>query len=225
VPPEKTGNTILQYFSRRSTDSSPNSEAAYAPDTPSAMATPVRPDTPPIEGVTPRRWFHTAAGEWIDLSKLGPVDWGAVSDKFSNMLTARPRCEPPADIYLKDNYARPGEDTSWCPTGDESATATGETEFVEHCSPEFVDHADDHHPTEYELSSAQLNTPLAYDWRTDAGRAMVRYGRPRDGDTYTRDGNTFHTVGGPPIMQPIELLTRWLDQLPGQLGGANASPS
>jgi len=166
-----------------------------------------------MEGVTPRKWFHTAAGEWIDLSKLGPVDWSVVSTNFSNsmahlqppfreghtaredMLTARPQCEPPVDTYLTDDFARPGEDTSWYPTGDESATAPGETEFVERCSPELVDHAEDQHPTEYELSSAQLNTTLAYDWRTDAGRAAAPYGHPRKGDTYTRDGNTYHTVG------------------------------
>jgi len=179
-------------------------EAAYTPDTPSETAKPVRLDTPPSMDVPPRRWFHTAAREWIDLSKLDPVDWGAVSTNFSNsvahlqppfreghtaredMLTARPQCEPPADISLADDHTRSGEDTSWYPRGDESVMTSGErSQFVKNCAPELVDHADDKHHTEYELSRAQLNTPPAYDWRTDAGRATVPYGRPRNGDTYT----------------------------------------
>jgi len=79
---------MFKYFPRRSTGSPPSStdsEAAPAPDTPSETAKPIRLDTLPSEGVTPRR-FLTAAGEWIDLSQLGPVDWGAVSDNFSKLV-------------------------------------------------------------------------------------------------------------------------------------------
>jgi len=182
--------------------------------------------------------------EWIDLQKLDPVDWSAVSTNFSNsvahlqlpfreghtaredMLTARLQCEPPADTSLADDHVRGGEDTSWYPTGDENAMTAGDTQFVDcplsrptDIPRELVDHADDKHPTEYEPSRAELDTPPAYDKRTD--RAMVPYGRPRDGDTYTRDGNTYYTVGGPSSMPPMELLTRWLEQLPGQLSGTN----
>jgi len=134
---------LFQYFPRRSTDSLPRESeseapapAAAKPRTPRETAGPVRLDTPPSESVPHRGWFHTA-GEWMDLSQLDPVDWGAVFAKFSNSvvhlqppyreghtaredeLTARPQCKPPST----DDHTTPGEEVdrsirSWFTTED-----------------------------------------------------------------------------------------------------------
>jgi len=101
-----------------------------------------------------------------------------------------------------------------------SSIPTGDTLYLD-CAPELVDHTDDKPPP---VESDQ-KTPLAYDWRMEAGSPIAPYGRPRHGDTYTRDGDTYHTVGGPPTMQPMDILTRWLEQLPGQLSGTNVNPA
>jgi len=104
-------------------------------------------------------------------------------------MTARPQLEPPADIFLANDHAETGEDAAWYTTGDEMTT--GDSKVIDYI-PQLVDH------TEGGLSEAQPATTSAYDWRTDAGRAFsaAPYGRPRHDDTYTRDGDTYHTVGG-----------------------------
>jgi len=83
TPTPVVQNTMFKYFPRRSTGSPPDSEvsdseAAPAPDTPSENAKPVRLDTPPSEGVPPRR-FLTAAGEWIDLSQPLTGEWSLIT--------------------------------------------------------------------------------------------------------------------------------------------------
>jgi len=89
-PPVRERNTLHRYYSR-SIDSPPAIEASYrevnyTPKIQNCCKTaayqdvpPVRPATQPSGDDPPRRWFHTAAGEWIDLAKLDPVDWSAVS--------------------------------------------------------------------------------------------------------------------------------------------------
>jgi len=141
-PPVRERNTLHRYYSR-SIDSPPASEpsyreAAYTPRIQNCCKTvaykpvsPVRPAKPPDGDAPPRRWFHTAAGEWIDLDKLDPVDWSAVSANFKNsvahlqlpfreghtakedMLTARPQCKPPADIYFADDHTVVAEEAAW----------------------------------------------------------------------------------------------------------------
>jgi len=185
VPPVRERNTLHQYFERRSTNSPPTSEASYgeAGSTTSVTADyktaqPVCQDVPPSWDGPPRRWFHTAAGEWIDLAKLDPVDWTVVSTNSSNsvaylqppfreghtargdMLTARPQCEPPADIFLANDQAGPGEDAAWHPTGDEITMTAGDTKVVDY-APELIDHTDSRHPTEHELRGTQPATPSA----------------------------------------------------------------
>jgi len=115
-------------------------------------------------------------------------------------------------MFLADDH-RAGEEGSWNPPG-ESAIAEV-TQYLD-CAPELVDHIDD-------KTTLELSTPPAYDWRMEAGREIAPYGRPKHGDTYTRDGDTYHTVGGPPTLQPMDILTRWLEQLPGQLSGTNVN--
>jgi len=82
--------------------------------------------------------------------------------------------------------------------------------------PQLVGH------TEGGLKAAPPSSPPAYDWRTDTGRrpSAHLFGSPQERDTYTRDGDVYHTVGGP-VLRPIDLLTHWLEHLPGQLNGAN----
>jgi len=73
------------------------------------------------------------------------------------------------------------------------------------------------------LGQAPPSLLPTYDWRVDTNRGPSAhpFGSPQDGDTYTRDGEAYHTVGGGTVLQPIDLITRWMDQLPTQLHGAN----
>jgi len=105
-------------------------------------------------------------------------------------ITAQPQQEPMADIFIAIDHAAPEEDILWYPTGNEHTITAGDTKMVENI-PQLVDH------TEGDLSGVQPATPSAYDWRTDTGRgySAAPYGRPRHGDTYTWDGDTYHTVG------------------------------
>jgi len=82
VPPwaVRERDTLHRYF--WDTNRPPSCEANYgeAANTPGVTAEyktaqPARQDTPPPGDGPPRRWFLTAAGAWIDLAQLGPVDW------------------------------------------------------------------------------------------------------------------------------------------------------
>jgi len=125
-------------------------------------------------------------------------------------MTAQTQNEPPADIFIEIDHAKPEKDTAWYSSGDVNTMTTGDNRVVENI-PRLVGR------TEGGRSGASPSTPSAYDWRTNASRGYSAspYGLPRQGDTYTWDGDTYHTVGDPPILQPIELLTRWLERLPG----------
>jgi len=91
VPPVRERNTLHRYF--RSSNSPPSREASYgkASNTPGVTAEhktaqPLRQDTPPTGDSPPRRWFHTAAGKWIDLAQLDPVDWSVASTNLANSV-------------------------------------------------------------------------------------------------------------------------------------------
>jgi len=104
--------------------------------------------------------------------------------------------------------------SDWYPSGDTNTITMGDDRMMEQPSeaPQLVG-----------LGPAPPSFPPTYDWRvdTDRGHSAHPFGSPQDGDTYTRDGEAYHTVGGGAVLQPIDLLTRWLEQLPGQLNGAN----
>jgi len=128
------------------------------------------------------------------------------------MLTARPQCAPPADVYLAEDHARASEDEPIYTPG-ERAIPMGDTKRTD-CA-----RTDDTPPRE----EPDRKSPPAYDWRLEPGNSVAPYGRPKQGDTYTSDGNTYYTVGGPPHMQQMDMLTRWLDQLPKQLSGTHVT--
>jgi len=130
------------------------------------------------------------------------------------VLIAQPRQETPAEILLVNDHEGQGGDATWYPTGDENTLTAGDIKVVDHL-PQLVDY-----------TVRPSATPPAYDWHTDTGRASsaAPYGRSRHGDIYTREGNTYHTVGGSPTPQPLELLTRWLERLLVQLNGTRGSP-
>jgi len=113
-------------------------------------------------------------------------------------MTTRPQLGLPADTFFANSHADPDEEVTGYTTGDEMTSR--DSQVVDHM-PQLVD------STEGGPSGATA-APLAYDWRTNVGRALsaAPYGLPRQGDTYTRDGDTYHTVEVSPIMQPIELL-------------------
>jgi len=84
-------NTLHRYFPHA--DSPPSSEASYTTqgDTSGVTAAhgiagAAHQDTPPTEDCLPRRWFYTAAGEWIDLAKLDPVDWDMACTNLANSV-------------------------------------------------------------------------------------------------------------------------------------------
>jgi len=134
-------------------------------------------------------------------------------------MSAQSPNEPPADVFIKVDDAILEQDTAWYSGGDTNTTCTmGDTRIVEQFSdvPQLVGR------TEGGRRPA-LPSPPAYDWRTDTGRGHSAhpFGSPQDGDTYRRDGDAYHTVGGGAVLQPIDLITRWLEQLPGQLNGAH----
>jgi len=118
-------------------------------------------------------------------------------------------------MYLADDHARAGEEEPRHTLG-ERAIPMGDAKYIA-CAPELDDHTGDTPPR----AEPDRKTPPAYDWRLEPGNAVAPYGRPRHGDTYTSDGHTYHTVGGPPNMQPMDILTRWLEQLLGQLSGTH----
>jgi len=88
VPPVRERDTLHRYF--QNTDSPPRREANYDEegDTPGATETAksTRQNTPPTGDGPPRQWFHMAAGEWIDLAQLGPVDWNVATANLANSV-------------------------------------------------------------------------------------------------------------------------------------------
>jgi len=92
VPPVREHNTLHRYFP--STDSPHSSKASYGDAGSTHGVTAVRKTTQPLrqdiqsaDDDPPRRWFHTAAGEWIDLAQLDPVDWSVASTNLENSVT------------------------------------------------------------------------------------------------------------------------------------------
>jgi len=150
-------NTLHRYFQH--TDSPPSSEASYTTqrDTSGVVAAhgiaqSAHQDTPPTEDGLPRKWFHTAAGEWIDLAKLDPVDWDVACTNLANSVahlqtpcrkghtarsdlndTARPQLEPPADVFLASDHADPGVDTAWYTT--EDRMTSGDSRVLDYVPP------------------------------------------------------------------------------------------
>jgi len=136
-------------------------------------------------------------------------------------MCAQPYNEPPADLVIHIDDAKPEQDT-WYSSGDTATMTTGDSRVVEHKSdapPQLVGR------TEGGPTAAPPSSPFAYDWRTDTdrGHSAHPFGSPQDGDTFTRDGDAYHTVGGGAVLQPIDMITRWLDQMPGRLNGATRS--
>jgi len=223
APLVRERDTLHQYF--RKTDSPPSydTDSEGGATAVHTTAKPACQDTPPTGDGPPRRWFHTAAGEYIDLALLGPVDWNLATTNLAKSVallqppfradqTARAEeiPAPPVDKPYSVDHDTYEKDRAWYPTG-----TAGDIQGGEHTPQLEGEH------TEGGVSGVQP----AYDWRTDTSRrnSTAPYGRPRQGDTYTRDGDTYHTVGDSPTIQPIELLSRWLERLPGQLNGTHRS--
>jgi len=176
VPPVRAHDTLHRYF--RNTNSPPSGEADHMYDEHDTVQ-PARQDAPPTRDGPPRRWFHTAAGEWIDLAQLDPVDWEVASANLANSVallqppsredhTARnveyvTQLEPPAESFITVDRAESVEDTVGYSDRDENTMTAGDSKVVEYI-PQLVDH------TEPSLSGASPSTPSAYDWRTDTGR-------------------------------------------------------
>jgi len=216
TPPERQRNTLHRYY-QRSIDSPPASEASRGDvsHTPRILscckmpeyhtAKPVRPVMQPSED-GPHKRVYTAASEAVSHP---PVREGYIERE--NMSPARLQCAPPADMFLADDHARADEDVPRYTSGGRDIP------MGHNSAPQLVVHAEDTPPRP---EPGQISPP-AYDWRLEPGNAVAPYGRPKQGDTYTGDGNTFDDVGGPPHMQQMNILTRWLDQLPGQLRGTH----
>jgi len=174
VPPVRERDTVHRYF--HNTDSPPRRAANYDDEgeTPGVTATAkyTRQNAPLTGDGPPRRWFHTAAGEWIDLAQLGPVDWNVATANLANSVallqppfredhtaraeetTAEPQQEPPADIAIY--HAVPEEDAVWYPIEEEHTMSAGDAEMVERIPP-LAAH------TEGGRGGGHPSTPSAYD--------------------------------------------------------------
>jgi len=132
--PVRERDTLHRYF--RKTNSPPSydtySEAGYTPGATAdnATAETARHNTPPTGDGPPRRWFHTAAGEYIDLAQLGPVDWNLATLNLAKSVallqppfradqTASAEEIPvsPVDKPCSVDHDISEEDTAWYPTG------------------------------------------------------------------------------------------------------------
>jgi len=86
APPLRERDTLHRYF--RDNNSPPISARRYSED----HSTPVKRETaPPAHQYAPhigppRRWFHTAAGDWIDMKKIDPVDWDVASANLAHSV-------------------------------------------------------------------------------------------------------------------------------------------
>jgi len=236
APPVWERDTLHRYFrdNTRETYSPPSSERRYHEEdnTPGERETapPACQYAPPTG--PPRKWFDTAAGDWIDLDKLNPVDWDVASANLANSvallsppvrenhkvreedMSAQPHNEPPADIFIKVDDAKPKQDMAWYASGDTNTMCipagttntmcipAGTTNTM--CIPaettntmcttgdsrmveQFFEVPQLVGRTEGGLRAAPPSSTPTYNWRTDTGRGHSAhpFGSPQDGDTYT----------------------------------------
>jgi len=197
--------TIIRYLVRKSEDGTYRKPGAQPPP----QSTPPRlalgydgPDTPPSEVFMPRGQSPKLV-DWRGALEGCQVDWGTAS--VADGCPTRPtENEQPSDPAAKDNI-------------DTQSTHLSETPDA---------NGPDAQPRD--VPTPQRDHPERLDWRVDLADNAYKYERlvEQGGSAeQTTEGNTSFRTTATLNLQPIKLLTRWLDELPGSGGGFDRESS